>query len=205
MDIAIDALAPRDAHAAARLLARAFAEDPIITHYLDDPIRREVAFPAFFEGVLEELLPSGQVFEARSGHDLVGVAAWAPPAPVEPDDAARSRAERCQRVVESMFPATSARLYGGFAALGELHPAEPHWYLAFVGVAPTMQGRGVGRRLLAPILSVADETGALCYLETPFPATHRFYEQLGFVRHGEHHLFVGAPSGVETFLRQPRR
>jgi GNAT superfamily N-acetyltransferase len=186
------------------LLARAFAEDPIITHYLDDPVRRAVAFPAFFEAVLEELLPSNAILAARSGDDLLGVAAWLPPQPEEPDDAARARAQRAQRIVQTMFPLSSRDLYDGFAALEAFHPEEPHWYLAFVGVEPSSQGRGIGQALLAPVLSVADETKTVCYLETPFPETHGYYEALGFTRHAEHHAFTGAPQGVVAFIRRPR-
>lgn len=186
------------------LLARAFVEDPIITYYLHDPIRRAVAFPAFFEGVLHEVFPSAQVFAARSGGELVGVAAWLPPEPVEPDDAARARAHRSQRIVRTMFPLTSGPLFDGFAALEARHPVQPHWYLAFVGIEPTFQGGGLGRELLVPVLNVADETTTSCYLETPFPRTHAFYQRLGFELQAECDTFAGAPQGVTTFLRPPQ-
>jgi GNAT superfamily N-acetyltransferase len=189
---------------ASRLLARAFADDPIITHYLDDPVRREAALPAFFEGILEELLPSGQVFAASNAEDLIGVAAWLPPNPVEPDEEVRHRAVRAHRMVETLFPASFATMMDGFAALEGLHPADPHWYLAFVGIEPMVQGRGVGEVLLRPVLHAADVTTTLCYLETPFPRTHRFYERLGFSRSAEHHTFAGAPQGVVAFLRPPQ-
>ncbi|GAC1604404.1 MAG: GNAT family N-acetyltransferase [Acidimicrobiales bacterium] len=204
MKATIGALREGELVAASQLLAHAFAEDPIITHYLHDPVRRAVAFPAFFEGVLQELIPSTQVFGARSGVDLVGVAAWLPPEPVEPDDAARARAYRSQRIVQTMFPLTAGTLFAGFAALEELHPVEPHWYLAFIGIEPNLQSRGLGRELLAPVLHVADETKTMCYLETPFPRTHAFYERLGFALHAEYSTFDGAPQGVVTFVRPPR-
>jgi len=102
-----------------------------------------------------------------------------------------------------MFPRASRHLFDGFAALEQFHPSDPHWYLAFVGIAPAIQGRGVGRALLAPVLKIADDTSAFCYLETPFPRTHEFYERLRFVRHSEHSPFVGARQSVVTFLRKP--
>jgi GNAT superfamily N-acetyltransferase len=204
LDMAIGALHADEVARATRLLARAFAADPIITHYLDDPVRRAVAFPAFFAAVVEEFLPSTGVLAARSGDALLGVAAWLPPQPVEPDDATRGRARRAQRIVQTLFPLSWRDLDEGFTALDALHPAEPHWYLAFVGVEPRLQGRGIGRALLAPVLHVADETMTVCYLETPFPATHRYYEALGFTRQAEHHTFRGAPQGVVAFIRRPR-
>ena len=72
MEVAIGALDTRDAVAGSRLLSSAFADDPIITHYLHDPVGRAIAFPAFFEGVLYELFPSKQVFGAWSDDHIVG-------------------------------------------------------------------------------------------------------------------------------------
>ncbi|MHB8512284.1 MAG: GNAT family N-acetyltransferase [Actinomycetota bacterium] len=202
MEFIIRALHVSEAVEASQLLARAFALDPIITHYLDDPNRRAIAFPAFFEGILEEILPSGTVFAAKSEETMVGVAAWVPPAPQEPDESARSRAANCHRTVRAMFPTTSAHLFDGFAALESRHPHEPHWYLAFVGIEPRAQGEGIGGQLLAPVLAVADETKTTCYLETPFPRTHAFYERLGFEKYSEMDVFAGAPQSVVTFIRR---
>ena len=103
-----------------------------------------------------------------------------------------------------MFPRTSRHLFDGFARLEPFHPRQPHWYLAFVGVDPAVQSHGIGKALLAPILSSADETGTPCYLETPFSRTHSFYGRQGFVRHGEPNTFIGAPRVVVSFLREPR-
>jgi GNAT superfamily N-acetyltransferase len=85
------------------------------------------------------------------------------------------------------------------------HPAAPHWYLAFVGIEPSFQSHGIGQTLLAPVLKNADQTETLCYLETPFPRTHTFYERLGFVRQSELNPFTGAPRGALAFLREPIR
>lgn len=188
---------------ASLLLSRAFAEDPVITCLLNDPARRLIAFPAFFEGVLEELLPSGKVFAAYGPTGLIGIAAWLPPQVVEPDEASLASSHRCRVVVQNLFPQTFQALYDGFAAAGKLHPLEPHWYLAFVGIEPEYQGGGVGRELLKGVLDDADAKGILCYLETPFLATHRFYERLGFEIRTQETPFRGAPP-IWTMLRRPR-
>jgi GNAT superfamily N-acetyltransferase len=182
---------------------RAFAEDPVITHFLHDRLRRRIAFPAFFRAVLEELLPGGHVYAAHDDRNLIGVAAWKPPDAPEPDAAAQRAAARQLRVVRMMFPRASQGLFDGFAALEHFHPRAPHWYLAFVGIEPAIQGRGIGRVLLTPVLKIADQTNTCCYLETPFPRTHAFYERLGFARHAEPNPFVGAPQVVVSFLRKP--
>lgn len=198
MDVNIKLLSRSDGAYASRLLARAFAEDPIITHYLPNS-----ALPAFFRAVLEAMFPAGHVYAAHCDGNLVGVAAWMPPDPPDTDPAEQAVAESHKQEVEIMFPQESRQLFAGFAALDEFHPSDPHWYLAFVGIDPSIQSRGVGRALLAPVLKIADNSRTYCYLETPFPRTHAFYERLGFKRHGEHNPFVGAPQGVVTFLWKP--
>jgi GNAT superfamily N-acetyltransferase len=204
MNVNIGSLSRATCGRASHLLTRAFAKDPILTHFLPDRLRRWIAFPAFFRYVLEEMLPSGHVYSAHNDHRLIGVAAWVPPNALEPDAASRQAAANQQRVVRLLFPRSSQSLFKGFAALETFHPSAPHWYLAFIGIEPTRQGHGIGRALLAPVLKLADQTNALCYLETPFPRTHPFYERLGFARYAEHEPFIGAPQGVVTFLRQPR-
>ena len=198
MQIDLEPLARSEASHASELLSRAFAEDPIITHYLSNS-----GLPPFFRAVLEEMFPAEHVYAARCDGNLVGVAAWMPPDPPDSDRAEQAIAERYRQVVEEMFPEESRQLFAGFGALEQFHPGDPHWYLAFVGIEPSIQSRGVGRALLAPVLKIADESKASCYLETPFPQTHAFYQRLGFKRNGEHNPFVGAPQGVVTFLRKP--
>lgn len=102
-----------------------------------------------------------------------------------------------------MFPRASRYLFAGFVALERFHPSDPHWYLAFVGVEPSIQRRGVGAAILDPVLKTAEEAKESCYLETPFPQTHEFYERLGFKRQSELNPWVGAPQGVVTFLCEP--
>lgn len=203
MQIEVELLTRSDGARASRLLARAFAEDPIITHYLRGRLRNRIALPAFFRTVLEEMFPAGHVYATRCDGNLVGVAAWMPPNPQDSDPADQVTAQRQKRIVRIMFPRASRQLFAGFAALDQFHPSDPYWYLAFVGIEPSNQSRGIGRALLAPVLKIADDSRAFCYLETPFPRTHAFYQRLGFKRHSEHNPFIGAPQGVVTFLRKP--
>ena len=205
MNVGVGRLSSSECGRASRLLARAFAEDPIITWFLYGRLRRRIAFPAFFRAVLEEMLPSGHVYAAHDDGNLIGVAAWLPPDAQEADAVARRSAARQRALVRILFPRASNGLFLGFAAMEQFHPAAPHWYLAFVGVEPTIQSHGIGRTLLAPVLKIADQTETRCYLETPFPRTHKFYERLGFVHQRELNPFIGAPQGAIAFLREPIR
>jgi GNAT superfamily N-acetyltransferase len=70
------------------------------------------------------------------------------------------------RAVLGQGLATSLRWAKVYSELEALHPIEPHWYLAILGVAPDQQGRGCGRALLARWLEDVDRDGMPAYLET---------------------------------------
>jgi GNAT superfamily N-acetyltransferase len=202
MHVTIGRLSSSECRLASNLLGRAFAEDPIITWFLRGRLRCRIAFPAFFRAVLIEMLSSGHIYTANGDGKLIGVAAWRPPHYEEAEPGARRSAARQRALVRMLFPRASQGLFAGFAAMEQFHPAEAHWYLAFVGVEPTLQSRGIGQSLLTPVLRLADQARVPCYLETPFPRTYKFYERLGFVRREELNPW-GAPQGVVSFLRQP--
>ena len=189
---------------AARLLARAFHADPILTFFLNDPACRKVAFPAFFRAAIYETWECGYTYAAFTDRRLIGVAVWIPPSGAAPSRQFRRRADRNHSIVKVRFPRRAHALYRGLAALMELHPAKPHWYLSFVGVDPAYQSKGVGRKLTAPVLKNADREGQLCYLETPFPETHEFYCRQGFELGPATHPFKGARK-LWTMVRAPKK
>jgi len=77
-------------------------------------------------------------------------------------------------------PRSFDRLLRFTAGVTKLRPAQPYWYLEVVGVEPAAQGMGIGTRLLEPVLTVADEAGQLCYLETITERNVAWYRRLGF-------------------------
>jgi ribosomal protein S18 acetylase RimI-like enzyme len=60
------------------------------------------------------------------------------------------------------------------------HPKEPHYYLFVLGVEPELQGRGLGRGLLARMSARADAEGVPCYLETDKERNVRLYQGAGY-------------------------
>jgi ribosomal protein S18 acetylase RimI-like enzyme len=75
------------------------------------------------------------------------------------------------------------------------HPSRPgHYYLAIVGVAPAAQGRGLGSRLMFPMLSEADAGGVAAYLEASSPRSRLLYERHGFEVVEEMRLPSGGPA-----------
>lgn len=188
--------------AAASLLARAFAADPFLGHFMADPRRRARALPPFFAAVLWELIDSRATYVSERADGLAGVAAWLPPEPAAPSRDARWRSRLASARVRLLFPRAAPQVWAGFDSLGDQHPSDPHWYLAFVGIDPDQQRRGLGRHLLEPVLEQADQRGQLCYLETPFPDTRAFYRTLRFDETAELRPVAGAPP-IWTMTRRP--
>ncbi|MEP2988485.1 MAG: GNAT family N-acetyltransferase [Parasphingorhabdus sp.] len=60
------------------------------------------------------------------------------------------------------------------------HPKQPHIYLFTVGVKESARGRGLGRKMIEPVLEACDRTGTMVYLENSNPANERVYNSLGF-------------------------
>ena len=83
------------------------------------------------------------------------------------------------------------------------HPDQPHLYLFTIGTRKAARGRGLGRRLMAPVLAAADRDGLPCYLENSNPANTGFYASQGFERLK---VFAAGPGGppLEAMWRRPK-
>lgn len=89
-------------------------------------------------------------------------------------------------------------------AMDARHPKFEHAYLFSIGVRPQAQGKGLGRRLIQPVLEACDRTGTPSYLENSNPANTAFYHSCGFEQSGEPiHPEPGSPPLV-PMVRQPR-
>ncbi len=97
-----------------------------------------------------------------------------------------------RRIIDFMRPRATAAV------------VETAWYLSIVGVTPSAQGRGIGRRLIEGTLAEADDAGVDCYLETFDRRNPAFYQRLGFSAVGSHaEPVTGATYTV--MLRNPKR
>jgi ribosomal protein S18 acetylase RimI-like enzyme len=83
------------------------------------------------------------------------------------------------------------------------HPSTPHLYLFTIGTRKAARGKGLGKRLLAPVLAAADRDGLPCYLENSNPANTGFYRAHGFERMK---MFAAGPGGpsLEAMWREAR-
>ena len=71
------------------------------------------------------------------------------------------------------------------------------WYLLLLVVDPLVQRAGLGTRLQAPVLEVADREGVDCYLETQKPENLAYYRRFGYEVGEELRPVAGRPSAVD--------
>jgi ribosomal protein S18 acetylase RimI-like enzyme len=70
-------------------------------------------------------------------------------------------------------------------------PKQPHWHLGPIGVAPEIQGKGIGSQMMDVYCGIVDENRLEAYHETDRPENVPFYERFGFKVVGEE-MVIGA-------------
>jgi ribosomal protein S18 acetylase RimI-like enzyme len=171
----------------------AFGGDPAARWAWPDPKEYLTHFPQFVMAF------GGKAYAQQAAHfteGCSGAALWLPPG-VSPDD------EAVMAVLERTGSA-GVRKDGPalFERMGQYHPQEPHWYLPFIGVDPSQQGKGFGAALLRHALARCDRDGQLAYLESSNPRNIPLYERHGFEVLGS--IQVGTSPPIVPMLRRPR-
>jgi GNAT superfamily N-acetyltransferase len=151
----------------------------ITDEFADDEARRRQALGRYFDYSMSEGARLGRLVVWPD--ESVGAAVWLLPAEKSvyvaevrakaaflTDVLGAAGADAYRRIVDFMRPRASR-------AVGETA-----WYLSIVGVTPSAQGRGIGKRLIEPTLAEADDAGVECYLETFDQRNPAFYQRLGF-------------------------
>jgi len=184
------------------VLTRAFDDDPVFRHLYPTARRRRWSCRRFLQAIVRDGLPFGEVWAAVDDGAVVGTAGWLPEGAYPP-----SR-RRAARQLVAAWPAllTAHTFRDGLRYLTEtekLHPKEPHWYLAVIGVEPGRQGEGLGGKLLAAVLGRLDESSVPGYLETSTEGNVAWYRHHGFEML---HEVRPAPTGppVWTMWREPK-
>ena len=160
-----------DEHRSFATLSLAFSSDPVARWCFPDADRYLTYWPQLMRAFAGAAFVDGA---ADSIDDCSGVALWLPPG-VAPDD------EAIGRILDEGVPATiHDELFSVVEQMGELHLTEPHWYLTFMGVDVTKQGRGYGSMLLRHALERGDKDGLPAYLDATSPGNKHLYERHGF-------------------------
>ncbi len=173
-------------------LAEAFVEDPVFSWLMPDEDSRLARLRRFFAIELQRLvLPRGR---AWTSPELTGAALSLPPR-------AWHTPPRVGVLQGGCFGLRLYRAAGLLALIERHHLREPHYYFAYIGVAPEAQGKGLGSTLMRPTLDRCDEQGLPAYLEASSERNAALYERLGFVVKREL-TFAGSPP-LRLMVRAP--
>ncbi len=168
----------------ADVLARAFCSNPLNRAVIRsaDPDRRFRSNRDNMRALLPIAHRQGQVLVATVGGQVAGGLVASPPGrfPLPPPPIWVRL-----RLLMRQGWSVARRWERVFETLEALHPPEPHWYLAVLGVDRSAQRRGIGAALLERWLSEVDRDRIPAYLETDSEANLRFYERAGFAPVGE--------------------
>ncbi|GAA2275823.1 GNAT family N-acetyltransferase [Glycomyces scopariae] len=179
--IVISPARPEEFAAAAEVLAEAFADDPNALAILPGETDRHRRLTHLFSAVIHAGAGArGVVDVARLDGEgpIVGVAAWE--APEARRGALRRELGQLPRFLRAFGLAGLPRAMAMEHRLQHHRPAEPHWYLADIGVALSARGLGVGSALLRTRLEAIGEAGLPAYLESSTADNRRLYERFGF-------------------------
>lgn len=198
--VAIRPATDSDRPALASSLASAFGEDPLFAWMIGPSAPLESRLRIFFDGFLKANFrrPDHIVCVSDDGS---GAAIWQPVDrwKVPPADLLRAM-PAIIRAFRGRVPA----VLGVLAAIEKSHPAEPHYYLEFLGTRQDRQGKGVGTAVISPGIERCDEEGLPAYLESSNPRNIPFYARHGFEVRKEVKCGKGAPV-CTTMWREPRR
>lgn len=191
--------------AVAVALYRALTKDPfyrtIAGAQRHDPSIFETALVRYFEYALDEAEAIGRLVV---DDEQLGAAAWF--LPIAPGIAHEAKIQK-ERVLYEVLSEAGLVAYQQiteFMSQQRSRVCIPSnaWYLSIIGIAPQAQGRGLGRKLLKPMLAEADAATASCYLETFSMRNVTFYTRLGFGVVGRpHEPTTGAHYAI--MLRRP--
>lgn len=174
--------------ALAAVLARAFADDPIIRWPLPDGVDDlEDRVQSMFTWAYEDLADLGMVWETAGGD---GVAVWVPPGGAE----LLLASDQAVREQLATLTHDGGHRYGVLWDWIEAQlPDEPHWFLDALAVEPARRSQGIGSGLVRWGVEQARDDGVPATLETGTERTVGFYERFGFRVVHEGEPAVGGP------------
>ena len=159
----------------AGVLAHAFAHDPPMRWVMGASPHAERRLRPYFAALIRRFhMPHGAVWicdEPLGAAAWVGPGAWPPPTSLElalTPILVRTFARHPRRA------AAAARINGG------AHPAEPHWFLDYIGVDAGARSRGTGSALLRAMLERCDAERLGAYLNAGSQRSRDLYASHGF-------------------------
>jgi ribosomal protein S18 acetylase RimI-like enzyme len=199
-DGGLQSITSSTADEAARVLAAAFATDPMFVWMSGrETVTADRLLPAFSAMINAELRRAEPLVDMAPTGGCVtvwhGIDQW------------KSSAIETIRTAPGFIRSFGLRrvppLIRTLTALDKAHPSAPHYHLGFIGTDPSRQGTGLGSATLTPMLERIDAEGVPAYLESSNPANEAFYGRHGFVVTERVELPSGAPP-MSAMWREPR-
>lgn len=191
MDVRI--MSAADEATATGTIVLAFSADPVTRWAWPHAQQFLTAMPPFIHAFAGAAYAHEGAFCTAN---YTGAALWLPPG-AHPDS------DRMDEIMATTA-SPSARTDGPaiFEQMAKYHPAEPHWYLPFIGVDPAYHGRGHGDALMAQALARCDRDKLPAYLESTNPRNMTLYQRHGFEALGK--IQVGSAPPIVPMLRRAR-
>ena len=171
----------------------AFGSDPIMRWLWPEARDYLRHFPDLVHGF------GGGAFAHEGAHvteSFAGGTLWLPPG-VSPDEAALERL-----MADAVPEPVRSEVASMLEQMGASHPDAPHWHLAFIGVDPSQQAKGIGGELLRHTLTLIDAQHVHAYLESSNRANLSLYRLHGFEVIRE--IQIGGSPPVFPMIRTPR-
>ncbi|MEV0431275.1 GNAT family N-acetyltransferase [Micromonospora sp. NPDC050495] len=153
------------------VLAQAFSTGTVAEWAVPEPADRLEVFTGYFRLMLALGLRHGRV---DTTHDLSGAAIW-----YRHDETPPPYADHVYELEKA-----TGQYAPKFLLLGAMfearHPRLPHAYLAYLGVAPAVQNRGIGSALLTHAHKALDRENMPAYLEASDPRNRDLYARHGY-------------------------
>ena len=180
-----------DASRAVAALTSGFIADPFMRWIYPEAHSYFESFPKLVN------LLAGPAFEddtAYATDDYSGAALWLSPGKTPDEEAIGKLLE------ETVRSEIRDDLYSILEQMDTYHPKDrPCWYLPFIGVDVSRQGRGLGSALMKHALKRCDEEGTQAYLESSNPANISLYERHGFQVMGR--IDAGSAPPIHPMIR----
>lgn len=165
----------------AEVFLASMQDDPMYCYMFHDLSNQDKYLVAFWKALVHYSIVNGEVYSTK---DLNAGACWLLPGKCSFTLSRLALSKFQLPIAVFRFPSVARNramdIFDYLAKIQHNCIIEPHYYLMALGVSPQMQGKGIGSKLIEPVLQQADITGYKCYLETETEINVKFYEKNGF-------------------------
>lgn len=180
-----------EAGRAVAALTAAFVADPVMRWMYPEAHDYLEWFPKLVHIFSAVAFEDGTAYAAD---DYSGAALWLSPGKTPDEEGAQALIE------ESIRSDIRDDVYSMLDQMDSYHPNDGQcWYLPFIGVDASCQGRGLGSALMKHALQRCDEDGIQAYLESSNPANMSLYERHGFQVMGR--IDAGSAPPIHPMIR----